>query len=161
MDNAPPRHALPSTDIDTDSYSGRTLQRENPWVFVLKKQAKHTPATTLSASKATSQLGSQMAPPPKFSSREPPPRLSPTNYTVIFRPRAGLNIANLTAPALTEALSAKCELPLQTFYRAVTLLLQPTPNVLVASTGDPELVVRLSDIQQLQTAASTLEFSTI
>lgn len=159
MDDAPPRHAPPSADMDTDPYSGRTLPRENPWVFVLNKHAKQTFATATLSSQAASQPGPQMAPPPKPSPRKPLPRLPPNNYTVVFRPRAGLNIATLTAPALTEALSAKCELPLQIFYRAVTLLLQPTPNVLVASTADPGLAVRLSDIQ-LQISASTYEFST-
>ncbi|KAG0435463.1 hypothetical protein HPB47_018465 [Ixodes persulcatus] len=160
MNDAPPPHVSPSTDMDTDPDSGRTVPPDNPWITVLKKRAKKITATATTTSQAAGQPQVHQAPAPKPSPREPPPRLPPTNYTVIFRPRAGLNVATLTTAALTEALSTKCELPLPTFYRAVTLLVQPTPNVLVASTADPELAVRLSEIQQLQISTSTYEFST-
>lgn len=142
-----------SADMEFDPLSGRTIPPNNPWVEQMKKR-KPTSAPAASAHPPPT------TPPSKTAARDPPPRLPTTNYTVIYRPRAGLNLAKLTTTALTEAFATKCELQLPSFYKNVTLLVQPTQNVIVTSTPDPDLAITLSNIQTLQISTLLCEFST-
>lgn len=120
---------------------------QNPWLLEIRKSRPRTTKTQKAANDTT------------LKPRDPPPRLPPGNYTVVMRPRAGLNVQHLTAHEVTNAIAHSCGIPMQEFHRQVTLLIQPTPNVVVASTADPNTALVLSNIKTLQVSSRILEFS--
>lgn len=146
--------------MELDPLSGRTIPPDNPWVQHIKKRNQ---PTTAPATQTTPTVSTPRAPatsPSKKAARDPPPRLPPTNYTIVYRPRAGLNLATLNTTALTEAFATKCGIQLSTFYQTVTVLVQPTSHVIVTSTPDPDLAITLSEITTLQISTVLCEFST-
>lgn len=145
-------------DMEFDQLSGRTIHPDNPWIQHIKKR-KPTNVPAAQTSPIAHVRRPPATPPSKTAARDPPPRLPTSNYTIIYRPRAGLNLARLTTTPLTEAFAAKCELDLPSFYKKVTLLVQPTQNVIVASTPDPDLAITLSNIQTLQISTGLCEFA--
>lgn len=143
--------------METDSSNGSTRVSNNPWIIEIRKRhKKQLKNTSPSSQEAVHQPTIST---PRTATKEPPPRLPQNNYTIVYRPRDGLRVASLTTQELTAAFAVKCNLLLPDFFRKVTLLLQPVPNVLVASTADPDLAITLSEIDSLQLATRLLEFS--
>lgn len=160
MNTALPPTANRANNMEIDPLSGRTLHPDNPWADVIRKKSKTAASTSTNQTAPTTQEPAQRTAMASKPQQQRSPRLPPGNYTVVYRPRAGLSVAKITTHELTAALAAKCEIPLARFYNLVTLVLQATPNVIVASTADPELAITLSNIDTLQVLQSVYEFST-
>lgn len=160
MNTALPPTANRTTNMEIDALSGKTLHPDNPWVEVIRKKSKSPAATTTKQTAPTTQEPASRPAVSLKPRQQRSPRLPPGNYTVVYRPRAGLSVAKVTTHELTVALAGKCEIPLARFYNLVTLVLQATPNVIVASTADPELAITLSNIDTLQVLHAVYEFST-
>lgn len=160
MKDAPPPTANRATHMEIDPLSGRTIHPDNPWVDTIRKKSKPPASTTQQPTAPTTQEPASRPAQASKQQQQRNPRLPPGNYTVVYRPRAGLNVTKITPHELTAALAGKCEIPLATFHNLVTLVPQATPNVIVASIADPELAITLSNIQTLQMLHTDYEFST-
>lgn len=159
-DAHPQPPSLPAASMDADAAETGSSGCTNPWITVLRKRCKETADNRTKPPAGVRPNSPPARPTTKPAVREPPVRLPPNNFTIVYRPREGLHVATLTTQTLTSALATKCGLSLPDFFKQVTILLQPTPNVMVASTADPELAITLSEIENLQYANRQLEFCT-
>lgn len=135
------------SDMDIDPLSGRTCPRDNPWIYVLRKRLATQPPPNRQAD-ATAK---------STTSRNPPPRLPQDQYTIVYRPRTGLNVSAWTPRSLSHSIAAASRIPQQEFYDKVVIQVQSPNNLIVACTPDPEHAITLSAIQSIRLGEADYE----
>lgn len=133
--------------MDIDPLSGRTRPPDNPWIPVLRKKSTSSQSPNRQAN-ATAKT---------TTSRNPPPRLPQDQYTIVYRPRTGLNVSAWTPRAISHSIAAASHIPQQDFYDNVVVQVQSPNNLIVACTPDPEQAITLSAIQSLRLGAADYE----
>lgn len=147
--------------MEFDQQSGRTILPENPWADVIYSRLKN--ASSKPARNATSALAPQRGEPPASPAtganarRAPLPRLPKDNYTVVYRPRSGLNLAAWAPRTLIQSFATACAIPQQEFYNTVVLQIQTSHNLVVASTPNASHAITLSKISSVQIGGAQYE----
>lgn len=154
-----PAVAPTADDMDFDQHSSRTIPPENPWIEVLRSRRKNTASTSQRpATTAFNQPpGKPLTALRTDSPRNPPPRLPRDNYTIVYRPRSGLNVATSAPRNLTHGIATASNIPLQNFYDHVIVQVQNSHNLVVASTAHEEYALALSTIKAIQLGAAEYE----
>lgn len=145
-------HAASTENMDFDSHSGRTIHADSPWIEVLhsriKKKTAHAPSIVTNHN--TASLPAAPSRDASTQRRNPLPRLPPNNYTVIYRPRSGLNLSAWSPRLLTQSLAMASNIPQQEFFSQVTIQIQILQNLIVASTPSETHAITLSRISSIQ-----------
>lgn len=138
--------------MDFDSHSGRTIHADSPWIQVLhsriKKKTAHVPSIVTNPKTASLPAAPSRGAPTQR--RSPPPRLPPNNYTVIYRPRSGLDLSAWPPRLLTQSLATASNIPQQEFFSQVTIQIQTLQNLIVASTPSETHAITLSRISSVE-----------
>ncbi|KAH9373304.1 hypothetical protein HPB48_018357 [Haemaphysalis longicornis] len=140
--------------MDYDENSGRTIYHPGPWKTLLRQrcvEATQLQPPLLASNSPVHQVSQPLAPPRKVSA----PRLPETDYKVVYRPRDGWRLATWSDRQLTHGLQQASNIPQNIFYQQVTLQVQATENLMVASTPTPACAAALSEVTSIQLGTAT------
>lgn len=150
----PEPHSQRQEAMEFDHLSGRTIPPENPWTDVIYSRLKKAPSKP--SGDATSALPPQRGEPrvsPTMGAntrRAPQPRLPKDNYTVVYRPRSGLNVAAWAPRTVLQSFATASAIPQQEFYNTIVIQIQTSQNLVVASTPNASHAITLSKITCVQ-----------
>lgn len=144
--------------MEYDESSGRTIHPPNPWTEVIAARTRQALRKARAENRTTPNNNS--AAKPHVPARAiPPPRLPDSHYITVYRPRTGLRVGAWATRDIVQGLITSSGLPRAQFLERVIIQAQPTQNLVVAGTPDPDIATVLSQITMITLGQTSFEIT--